>query len=360
MAAMRRTARTLSALVAAAVLTTVTACGGDDDESGLPDPDGTGAAVTYRVLYEVTTPEGRGREELVVRRPFGASITERDQAGEVVARRISELGLLVTVRDGTATAVETAIVPAAGDLRLDRTAERLVAAGRLEEGEDGAVGGRPCRRYVEPDAVATDGSGAGSGEGSFPVRITRCVDAAGIVLEERVATPGGQAVRTKRAVEVEVGDDVPEIDVPDVAPLGREQGGGVVEELTGAPPAIVSWQVRPPEGFRPVGRYLVEPARLGGGGTAAGAVALVTEVWQRGPDLLVLDQGRTTGGLTLFDPDTEVEALDLPEVGAASLALELRLAEVRVVGADGAFVRVAGTLPVEDLLEVARTLRPAT
>jgi hypothetical protein len=74
----------------------------------------------------------------------------------------------------------------------------------------------------------------------------------------------------------------------------------------------------------------------------------------------VLDQGRTTGGLTLFDPDTEVEALDLPEVGAASLALELRLAEVRVVGADGAFVRVAGTLPVEDLLEVARTLRPAT
>jgi hypothetical protein len=366
MAAMRRTARPLLALLAAAAITATVACGGDEDEGGLPDPDGTEAPVAYRVLYEVTTPDGRGREELVVRRPFGASITERDQAGDVVTQRLSALGLLVTVRDGTATAVETAIAPAAGDLRLDRTADRLVAAGRLEAGEDGQVGGRPCRRFVEPDAVATEGSpeGTGSGgddeRGSFPVRITRCVDAVGIVLEERVATPGGQAVRTKRAVELEVGDDVPDIDVPDVAPLPSEQGGGSVEELTGAPPAVVSWRLRPPEGFRAVGSFIVEPSRLGSDGAAAGAVALVTEVWQRGSDLLLFDQGRTTGGVTLFDPETEVESLDLPGIGAATLAVELRLAEVRVPGADGAFLRVAGTLPVEDLVAVAETLQPAT
>jgi hypothetical protein len=359
--------RRRSAAAALVLLTSLAACSGDDDggADGLPAVEGTAAPEAYRIVYEVTTPEERSQEEVVVRRPFASSVTERDADGDVVSQRLAQLGLLATITGGEATAVETALAPAAADLRLDRFGDRLVEAGRLERGDDGAVGGRPCRRIVEPDAVATDGSGgaaqdASAADGSFPVVVTRCVDAVGLVLEERIATPGGQAVRTKRAVELEVGDGVPEVDVPDVEPLPEGQGGGSVEELTGGPPMIVSWRIAAPEGFRPSGSYVVVPARLGAAGGAAGDVALVTEVWQRGADVLLLDQGRATAGATPFDPASALEPVDLPGIGPATLAVDLRLGEVRITGADGAFVRVAGTLPLDELLAVARTLQPAS
>ena len=356
MAAMPRSRPALRSVLALA-LAGLAACGGDDDRGGgLPAP-GDGPPEAYRIVYEVTTPDGQGREELVVRRPFAASTTERGPDGEATAQRVTALGLLVTTTGGEATAIETAIAPAAGDLRPERFADRLVEAGRLEEGEAGEVGGRACRRVVERDTVATDGRTGQPGAGSFPVVVTRCVDRVGLVLEERIATPGGQAVRTRRAVELEVGDAVGAIDVPDVGPLPVAQGGGSVEELVGPSPVARTWMIEPPEGFEAVGTFVVEPARLGGAATA-GSLALVTEVWRRGPDLLLLDQGRAGGGATPFDPATEVGPLDLPGVGPAALALDLRLAEVRVAGADGGFVRVAGTLPLDELVAAARTLQP--
>lgn len=355
-----RPARTSRALVAAGLLLAGLAACGDDDATGrgLPAVDGREAPTSYRVLYEVTTPDGRGREELVVHRPFEASVTERTPDGRLVTRRVSVRGLLVTVDgDGGPTAIETAIAPPVGDVRVDRFGERLVAAGRLEAGEDGEVGGRPCRRTVETDTITTARPGTGEDPSPFPVRITRCVDAVGIVLEERIATPGGQAVRTKRAVALELGDDVDPVEVPDAAPLRPEEGGGVVDDLADHPEVVVGWRVRPPEGWVHVGTYVVQPARVGvtGGG---GAAALITDVWRRGPDLLQLDQGRVAPGSTPFDPDTAIEDVELPGVGAAVLAADVRQAEVRLAGTDGGFLRVAGTLPVDELLAVAATLEP--
>ena len=356
---MRRPSVARCAVLAAALLgPLLVACGDDDGArgSGLPAVEGTIAPEAYRVVYEVTTPEGRGRDELVVHRPFGSSRTERGVDGEVVTQRIAARGLVVTVAGGEATALETAIAPAADDLRLDRFADRLVAAGRLQRGDDGQVGGRPCRRLVEPDAVATDGTG---GADRVPVRIERCVDAQGIVLEERITTIGGQAVRTRRAVELDLGDDVPAIDRPDVEPLPPEQGGGQVEDLEdveGSTEIVVGWRIRVPEGWARVGSYVVQPAAVADGAGGAGTAALVTEVWRRGPDLLLLDQGRTLGGATPFDPATAVEDLQLEGVGPATLAVEPRLAEVRFAGTEGGFIRVAGTLPIDELVAVAATL----
>jgi hypothetical protein len=339
--------------LAAGVLALVAACGGDGDTGGLPEVEGGGAPSAYRLLYEVTTPDGRGREEHVVRRPFEGAVTEFDAGGEVVAQRLSRLGLLVTVQDGETTAVETALAPAVGDLRPDRFAPALLEAGRLHEAGDGEVGGRPCRRLVQPEEIrAAEGQGR-----TVPVRITRCVDAVGLVLEERITTRSGQALRTARAVELEVGADVPSVEVPEVEPLPAERGGGSVEALTGERPAIVSWRIRPPRGFERVGSYLVEQATVASGSTG-GRLSLVTEAWRRGPDLLLLDQGRATGGGTPFDPATAVEDLQLAGVGPAVLAVDPRWAEVRLAGTEGGFLRLAGTLPVDDLVAVAGTLEP--
>jgi hypothetical protein len=88
-------------------------------------------------------------------------------------------------------------------------------------------------------------------------------------------------------------------------------------------------------------------------------VALYTDVWQRGPDLLLLDQGAQDTGAPPFDASTKVGSTSVPNVGAADLALDDHLAEVRFTRPDGGFARLAGTLPPQELVQLAATLTVA-
>jgi hypothetical protein len=341
------------------------ACGDDGDgRTGLPAVEGTAAPDAYRIVYQVVTPDSRTEEERIVQRPFDAHVIERDAEGEVTTERWSTLGRLVTRSQGAdAVSIDTAIASAASDLRPDLFAERMEAAGKLREGETSRVGGRPCRRVAEAGEVATaPPPGEGTQTGSLPVVVERCVDDLGLVLEERWTTAGGERVLTKRAVELEVGDDVPDVDLPDAAPLPLEQGNGAVEELEAdaRPPFAEVWSLPAPAGFTHLGRYAVQPARLTGSPTALTGdpdVALYTDVWVRGGDLLLLDQGASRSGALPFDPASTLGPVDVPGLGAAELAVDLRLAEVRLTRPEGGFVRLAGTLDPDDLVELAATLR---
>jgi hypothetical protein len=354
-------------LLVLALLATAGACGdddGDDRGGALPPVDGTSVPDAYRIVYEVTTPESTGREEHVVHRPFDAHIVERDGTGTITAERWSTLGQLLTRSQGAeGVRIDTAVAPAASDVRPDLFLERLEEAGKLQPGTDGQVGGRPCHRVKEvgqvavaPDAGTTDAEG-----GSLPVVVERCVDAQGLVLEERFTTAGGQRVRTKRAIELELGDDVPEVEVPDLAALPDEQGNGAVQEIDAEerPPFVEAWDLDTPEGFTFVGRYAVAPARLAqsnGALTADAGIALYTDVWERGGDLLFLDQGATESGAPPFDDRSTIGSVDLEGIGPAVLAVDLRIAEVRLVRPEGGFVRVAGTVAPDELVELAGDL----
>lgn len=331
----------------------------------LPAVEGTTPPTDYRIVYRVTTPDSSSEEEHVVHRPFDAYVVQRTTDGEITAERWSELGSLTTRSQGAdAVRISTAIAPAVSDLRPEQFQASLVDAGQLVLRDVPVdVNGRTCRLVSEAGEAKTAGGGpVDAGDlGSVPVLVSRCVDAVGLVIEERWTTPDGERVLTKRAVELEVGAEVPDIHVPAADPLGDDQGNGAVREVAPdeAPPFLEQFELPEPEGFTFVGRYAVMPARLGltPEDLASGvAVALYTDVWRRGPDLLLLDQGATRGTAAPFDPRTRVGDAQVPALGTAELAMDLRSAEVRSTRPDDGFVRLSGTIPPAELLRLARTL----
>ncbi len=356
----------IAVLVLAAALV---GCGDDDsgDGDGLPEV-GEGIPEAYRIVYEVVTPDARGTEERTVHRPFDARVVQRDAAGAVTAERWSTLGVLVTRSQGAdAVRIDTAVAPAASDVRPERFTDRLVEAGRLEERTGGRVRGRACVRVAEASDVLTAVDPGAEGEAgepiSVPVTVERCVDDQGLVLEERWTTRAGERVLTKRAVELELGDNVPTIEVPDATPLPAEQGNGAVREIDAdeRPPFVEAWERPVPDGFTFVGRYAVSPARLSTSSSAVPGeadLALYTDVWRRGPDVIMLDQGAADGGATPFDPETALGPVELAGIGPAELAVDVRIAEVRLTRPVGGFVRVAGTIDPDDLVALAGNLRP--
>lgn len=340
---------------------------GGGTSSGLPAAKGTTPPMDYRIVYRVTTPDSIGTEEHVVHRPFDAEIVARDDHGKVTAERWSTLGRLVTRSQGApAVRIDTAIAPAASDVRPERFDAQLAEADKvvLHDDEPLQVGGRACHLANEAGTVSTADSGplqAGD-TGSVPTLVSRCVDAQGLVLEERWTTADGQRVLTKQAQELQIGDDVPAIKVPDADPFPDAQGNGSVRKVDrdAPPPFLESWELPDPEGFTFVGRYAVVPARLGSSADAipAGAeIALYTDVWRRGPDVVLLDQGASKGGVVPFDPDARIGDVDLGPIGKAELAVDVRSAEIRLTRPDGGFARLSGTVSVDDLAKLAGTLR---
>lgn len=363
------THRLLTALVGLGLLAVV-GCGGDDGGStdALPDV-AEGPAVAYRLVYAVTTPEASTTEEYEIQRPFDAHVTLRNADGDITAERWSSLGSVVTQSaDAPAAGLSVAAAPALSDSRLDRFATELVDAGKATEGEQHNVGGRACTSYTEQSFVGTVPDGATPGlNDATPIRsvVDRCVDAQGIVLQEHWSTPGGERLLTKRAIELEVGDDLElDLEAPEAELLSAQAGNGAFRKLDDAtpPPFAEQFSLAPPEAFTHLGRYAVVPPRLrAADGSADDAqLALYTDVWVRGADLLILDQGAGTGGATPFSPSSTWRPITLGSFGQAELAGDTRSAEVRLRRGDGGFVRLAGTVPVDELLALAETIRQET
>lgn len=350
-----------------AVLGATSACSGDDGTAAttLPPVASDRPAQVYRIVYQVTTPDAATTEELQVRRPFDARVIQRDADGEVSAQRWSTLGAIVTQSRGAEVAgLSVAAATALGDSRLDRVADELIAAGRLTKGAPAAVGGRSCTYFGERTTAAALPSGADPSlteAERINTVVDRCVDAQGIVLEERWSSPGGERLLTKRATTLQVGGDAElDLDPPDAEPMAAEQGNGSFRPLDqgAVVPFAERFSLPDPEGFRFEGRYLVVPPRVGVPDTPSEVgLELATDVWVRGADVVLFDQGRGTGGATPFDDRLVWRPITLPELGPAELAGDIRGAEVRLRRPDGGFVRLAGTVPVDELVALAATIR---
>ena len=78
--------------------------------------------------------------------------------------------------------------------------------------------------------------------------------------------------------------------------------------------------------------------------------ASFTDVWTRGRDALLLEQGGTQYGNKPFGDDPLGRDADLGPLGRGQTLVRTRMPEVRVV-TGGRYVRLAGTLPVDQLAE---------
>lgn len=305
-------------------------------------------AVTYRV-QELDPEEGvrTASVELLVRRPFASRRTVTGD--ELLGDRAAELGR----RTEGAHLILPTPGPAPDDLRADLLFARDDAI------EARTVLGRTCAVF-EIGAPLLAGGELALGEGT-----EICVDADGLVLEE-VTVEDGEIV--ERWLATDVGTDPPaEIEV-EGEPVPVAEGGGSVRaiEPTSSPPGPfwVLDDASAPEGFEHLGRYAVVPpqtARVDSAESRPRVVAGVVDVWVRGIDVLVVDQGGTLGNVAPFGTHPGSEDVDVGDVGVGALFAEAYLTrtggEVRVLIPPGKYVRVSATLPIDEVVAVARALR---
>ena len=192
--------------------------------------------------------------------------------------------------------------------------------------------------------------------------VDTCVDDAGLILAQVRVTSGAVTSRNV-AVGVEEHPVFPagQFDLSQPPTVPPERGGGRVVPVDQSvlPPGSSWFLDRPPAGFTSLGHYAVaEPQALGASGAPVGQRhAGFVDGWVRGPDLLLLDQGGTQFGGSPFEPDPRGRPVDLGSLGTGEGIAGPRLSMVRVRMASGRYLRLAGTLTVDRLADLARSLR---
>jgi hypothetical protein len=332
--------------------------GGDDVRLRAP-------ARSYRVTYRVRQPGDEPTTETIwVARPFEGRVEARrgdDDNGTLLTERESTFGHLAVVGNEEPFVLVVGPRLAAPDLRLDPVLDEALERGLLERRERRSVAGRVCQVYRAASSVT---AGDLDEPGTEDEYADACFDEAGILLEEWWIS-GGKPIRQRVAVEVETDIDMGAVlRLPSSSTLPPEEGGGGIPELEpDSAPEGSFWQLGPesvPRGFVFRGRYSVVPTQteaFGDPRNRGSIVASTVDVWVRGPDMLVVEQGATLGGSSAFDPDPRAPTTDLGPLGTAELRLRLDRVEARVQLPRGGFLRVYGTLTSDEIVEVARALR---
>jgi hypothetical protein len=194
-----------------------------------------------------------------------------------------------------------------------------------------------------------------------------CVDARGLLLEE-VWVQNGLPLQRRVATSLHLDAALPDdrFTLPGEQPLTIEQGNGILREVEpdSAFEGTVYRLADGPAGYVYRGRYVVSPPKLsvnqspldGDGG--AEQVSMV-DVWDRGPDLVVLSQTIAASAVALPNEATGAETIDVP-IGKAASVVDLRSNEIRIALPEARFLRVAGTRPSADLVALVGTLRAET
>jgi len=335
------------------------------------DRVGTFAVPTaYSVTYAVTTPGAKTTtERLWVRRPFDSVDITYDgpsTASPPSLVVVNRLGVQVLkAMNAQAALLHVPAAVASADVRPDLVVPAAMRAHRMTVVGRATVLGRSC------EVLRTAGS---LRAGPLPTlragaHVDTCIDAAGIVLRETQVS-GGRTVSDRRAVLVETGAAAV-TDAPFAlsgTPTPYDSGGGAFTPLTltSRPPGS-SWALdKGLQGFRHVGRFAVvppQPQLFGQGGNGFGSMGmpggLVTEmddVFVRGVDVLVLQQGSTLNGATFAAPANSLD-VDLGPLGGGQLLLAGNVATVVAEpGNHKGFVRLSGTLPADDLVALMRNL----
>jgi hypothetical protein len=309
------------------------ACSDDD-----PEPLGAGDIPTsYRITY-VVEEDGfeDSREVLTVQRPFDSRM-ETDGAVEVTTLGRSSR----TVEDSEPLAVAVPPAVAPGDARV----EHVLGTEVLERRGRKTIADRECQVYRTGQSLRLVELVPGDD-------VEVCIDANGLVLEERTDS------RVRRATKVEIG--VEESFAVDERTVPVLDGGGAVQPLTtdSRTPGTF-WELGDDLPLPHEGRYAVVPPQPDAftDATLRGRrVATTSDVLTDGLDLVVVDRGGSLEGIDVIGDDDTGEAVEVGSLGEGTLRYTAIGAEITVELDGGRFVRVSGTLPAEELLAVARGL----
>ena len=301
---------------------------------------------------------------LSVRRPFESRRTTRAGAppGTVVLdEQISTIThTMISSAHGESLVLPVAPGTADFDVRVDAALDRLVKEGGLERRERRRVVGRHCQVYRSNGPLAADITPLVPAATSHT---DTCLDEAGLVLE-RVQFDGGVISLRDIAVSVEESPSfaAAEFFVEVSSTISFGDGGGLVLTVDPLSPTIAVTRAlpAPPPGFTFIDRFAVASTGLGTGvgGQAQERVASIVDVYTRGADFFVLEEGGSTTGGRPLGPRPFATPVDLGPLGPGELILGTRGSEVR--SAKGTrFIRLIGTLPPDQLVELARSLVPA-
>ncbi|GAC1593748.1 MAG: hypothetical protein NVS3B21_15090 [Acidimicrobiales bacterium] len=316
--------------------------------------------LAYRITYQVTEAGSvLIRETTVVSRPFDTA-KETVSGGRPISRQEASFGRLAIRSEGSAAVVlrqpplapdarGEVVVAGSGALGLERRERRRIASGE-------------CDVY----RVTADADQASLSRPSGADFSDLCLDASGL-LREQWKVKGNVPVMQRVALSVEALPSAPaprELrQLPDAATVAPRLGGGFVRKVTSDSMPATRFFIldAPPEGFGYMGRYSVIPPQPGAGGAAsqqsAPTVASVADVWTRGADYLVLDQGGTLDGREVFAPDPAASKIAVGAAGPGEASTRLIGAELRVQLGGGHFLRLYGSATAERLASVAQGLR---
>ncbi len=335
-------------------------------------PDGPDVAIastpaSYRIVYRVEDRGPKGvtaRTDVVsVRRPWESLLESKAGAPpgtKLLSTQSAAFGQRTNHNIGQDPAIITLgpVLPAS-DLRLEGVLEGAMAAGRAERREVREVAGRRCQVVRTGDYLAA----AQLTPPSAQQYADSCIDGSGLLLEE-VLVGNGEPIARRVAVSVEEGVDLDD----DLFPTGTStvpanKGGGtmrLLEEGTTPPgPFFVADAI--PEGFVATGRYSVIPPQAenftGDPERESFQRAMVSDVYVRGTDVLVLEQGATLRGAAPFEVDPTNPTVDLGPFGVAEIRFSGHGTQVRAAREGGRFVQATGTLTADELAAVLRSLR---
>jgi hypothetical protein len=323
---------------------------------------------TYHITYAVTQGRIRSTQEMFVRRPFD-SYEENITSGKPYLTMAMRLGTEVLRSKGAAASlVYTPLAPSRRDIRLDAVAPYALRTHRLALVGRGRVLGTTC--YVFRSAAPLNsGPLEVFGKRSY---VDSCVDRRGLVLYEKTTTRG-KVTSERRAVRVGSGSSGKYSMSGSTLP--PEKGGGAMRALTldSRPSSGPFWDIaQAPSGFRHVARYVVVPSQpeafadmtaltMSPTGLPGSLVVSIDDVYVRGANALVIEQGSTVNDAK-FSPPSGGTDVDLgPVLGHGQLLLSASASEVAAEPHEGnRFVRVIGTLPPNELIAIARsmTLQP--
>lgn len=348
--------------------------GRDDLREGSKVISGGGPALriakvptSYRAVFRV---ENRARELVIttertwVRRPFRSRIESYAGPPPGTGRptiRQSVFGVL-TSQSSRTEPLNVAAPPslATGDVRVDAVLQDALEDRTILRRERREVYGRQCQVYRAGGPVfAGDVERYLPREGNYA---DFCVDRNGIVVEE-FWVYRGRPIQRRVAVEVDIDPPIDasifRIDIEPTPGAAR----GVVEKVD--PDEVDEtglWELpETPEGFTSLGRYGVVIPQAAvpsiGGQSQGPGPSSTTDVYVRGPDLLVVDQDPSL--LRVVENESRpTREVDVDGLKDAELIIDARMSEVRGITPDGSVVRIFGTLTPSELLDLARELEP--
>lgn len=307
---------------------------------------------TYSVRYRVEEVDGDdvsiSTSTLTVDRPFRSRI----DLGRTTRR--ADFGYLGTDQE----VVTAAPAPAPVDVRSD------LLFGGDKGREVRSVAGRDCQVH-RLGAPVLSGIVVPAGE-SEGVTADDCVDADGLILEEVVTNDDQRTTSRWIATKVDTAPTVAgdEFRIAGATPKPAAAGGGSLQEVDPTSSSLGRfWQLdEPPAGFIHHGRYAIVPPQSASTDdieVRGQVVAGVSDVYVRGIDVVIVEQGGTLGQVPPFGVTPYSRLIDLGELGrTAEWFLTPSGAEVHVLIPPGRYVKVLGTMPAPEVIAIARSLTP--